>query len=84
MGMSDQRHAPDALYPQGKDPPPPVPIGQEAGWAPELVWTQGLEEKYSAPCWGSNPDRPAHGLTLYCLSYCGSSTISILGNFNKK
>jgi hypothetical protein len=24
---------------------PPVPIVQEAGWAPELVWTQSLEEK---------------------------------------
>jgi hypothetical protein len=23
---------------------PPVPIGQEAGWASELVWTQRLEE----------------------------------------
>jgi hypothetical protein len=28
---------------------PPVPIWQEAGWAPEPVWTQGLEEKSSAP-----------------------------------
>jgi hypothetical protein len=27
---------------------PRVPIGQEAGWAPEPVWTQGLEEKSSA------------------------------------
>jgi hypothetical protein len=27
---------------------PPVPIVQEAGWAPELVWMQGLEEKSSA------------------------------------
>jgi hypothetical protein len=27
---------------------PPVPIVQEAGWAPESVWTQRLEEKYSA------------------------------------
>jgi hypothetical protein len=24
---------------------PPVLIGQEAGWAPEPVWTQRLEEK---------------------------------------
>jgi hypothetical protein len=24
---------------------PPVPTGQEAGWAPEPVWTQRLEEK---------------------------------------
>jgi hypothetical protein len=27
---------------------PPVSIGQEAGWAPEPVWTQRLEEKSSA------------------------------------
>jgi hypothetical protein len=32
-----------ALYPRGKDPP--VLIVQEAGWAPEPVWTQRLEEK---------------------------------------
>jgi hypothetical protein len=24
-----------------------VPIVQEAGWAPDAVWTQRLEEKYS-------------------------------------
>jgi hypothetical protein len=28
---------------------PPVPIVQEAGWAPEPVWTQRLEEKSSLP-----------------------------------
>jgi hypothetical protein len=33
--------------PPGKGPP--VPIVQEAGWAPEPVWTQGLEEKFPAP-----------------------------------
>ena len=33
--MSGQRHAPAALYP-GKDP---VPVVQEAGWAPGPVWT---------------------------------------------
>jgi hypothetical protein len=26
---------------------PPIPIVQEAGWAPEPVWTQRLEEKSS-------------------------------------
>jgi hypothetical protein len=36
--VSGQRHAPAALLPPGKGPP--VPIGQEAGWAPEPVWTQ--------------------------------------------
>jgi hypothetical protein len=28
---------------------PPVPIVQEAGWAPEPVWTQRLEEKSFVP-----------------------------------
>jgi hypothetical protein len=42
MGVSGQHHAPAALYP-GKGPT--VPIVQEAGWAPEPVWTQRLEEK---------------------------------------
>jgi hypothetical protein len=36
---------------------PPVPIGQEAGWAPESVMTQRLEEKSFYLCRGSNPDR---------------------------
>jgi hypothetical protein len=36
MGVSGQRHAPAALL-------PPVPIVQEAGWAPEL------QEKSFAP-----------------------------------
>jgi hypothetical protein len=44
---------------------PPVPIVQEAGWAPEPVWTQGLEEKSSAPVGDSNPDRPGRSQTLY-------------------
>jgi hypothetical protein len=42
MGVSGQRYATAALYPRGKDP---VPIVQEAGWAPEPVWTQRLQEK---------------------------------------
>jgi hypothetical protein len=38
---------PSRALPSGKGPP--VPIGYDAGWAPEPVWTQGLEEKFSAP-----------------------------------
>jgi hypothetical protein len=45
--VSGQHHAQAVLYPRGKDPP--VPIVQEAGWAPEPVWTQRLEEKSFAP-----------------------------------
>jgi hypothetical protein len=35
----------------------PLPIGQEAGWAPEPIWTHRLEEKSSCFCQGSSPDR---------------------------
>jgi hypothetical protein len=50
MGVSGQRHAPAALLPPGKGPP--VPIVQEAGWAPEA------RGKILCPCRGSNPNRP--------------------------
>jgi hypothetical protein len=48
MEMSGQRHATAALL-------PPVPIVQEAGWAPEPVWTQRLEGKSFAPAGDRNP-----------------------------
>jgi hypothetical protein len=69
MGVSGQRHAPAALLPPGKVPP--VPIVQEAGWAPEPVWTQRLEEKSFAPpgIEPRSPGRPARSQTLYWLSY---------------
>jgi len=50
-GVSGQQYAPAALYPR-KDP---VPILQEAGWAPGPVWTGGK----SRPHRDSIPDRPA-------------------------
>jgi hypothetical protein len=56
MGVSGQRHAPAALLPPEKGPS--VPIVQEAGWSPEPIWTQRLEEKSFAPRRESNPDRP--------------------------
>jgi hypothetical protein len=37
---------------------PTIPIVQEAGWAPEPVWTQRLEEKSFCLCRRSNLDRP--------------------------
>ena len=46
----------------GKDP---VPISQEAGWAPGPVWTGGK----SHPHRDSIPDRPARSESLYRLSY---------------
>jgi hypothetical protein len=42
MGVSHSPRPGRALVP-GKGIP--VPIVQEAGWAPEPVWTQTLEEK---------------------------------------
>jgi len=45
----------------GKDP---VPIAQEAGWAPGPVWTGGK----SRPHRDSIPDRPARSQSLYQLS----------------
>jgi hypothetical protein len=35
MEVGGQLHSPTA-FPARKEPP--VPIGQEAGWTPELVW----------------------------------------------
>jgi hypothetical protein len=37
---------PGRALPPGKGPP--VLIVQEAGWDPQPVWTQGLDEKFSA------------------------------------
>jgi hypothetical protein len=51
MGISGQRHTRPRFAP-GKGPP--VPIGQEAGWAPEPVWTQRLQEKSFRLCHESN------------------------------
>ena len=52
----------------GRTLPPgngPVSILQEAGWAPELAWTDGK----SCPHRDSIPDRPARSQSLYRLNY---------------
>ena len=53
---------PRPYFTSGKDP---VPILQEAGWAPGPVWTGGN----SRPHRDSIPDRPARSQSLYRLSY---------------
>ena len=53
---------PRSYFTPGKDP---VPILQEAGWAPGPVWTGGK----SRPHWDSITDRPARSQSLYRLSY---------------
>jgi hypothetical protein len=68
---------------------PPVPIVQEAGWTPEPVWTQRLEEKSFTPRRESNPDRPVvqpvvrhytawASRLLMLLSSCGRKSSVIL------
>ena len=52
---------PGRTLPPGKDP---VPILQEAGWAPGPVWRGG-----KSPRRDSIPDRPARSQSLYRLSY---------------
>jgi hypothetical protein len=63
MGVSGQRNAPGRALAPGKRPP--VPIVQEAGWAPEPLWTQKLEEKSFRLYQESNPDHPVRSQTLY-------------------
>jgi len=53
---------PQPHFTTGKDP---LPILQEAGWAPGPVWTGGK----SRPHRDSIPDRPARSRSLYGLSY---------------
>jgi hypothetical protein len=57
---------PGRALPSGKGPA--VPIVQEAGWAPESVWKQRLEDKSLSLNQGSKLDRPvvqSRSQTLY-------------------
>ena len=55
-------NTPRPHFTPGKDP---VPIVQEAKWAPGPIWTGGKSRPYR----DSIPDRPAHSQSLYRLSY---------------
>jgi hypothetical protein len=69
MGVGG-RHALAAFTP-GEDP---VPIVQEAGWAPGLVWI-GAENL--APTGIRSPDLPARSESLYQLCYPGPFKFNI-------
>jgi len=58
-----QRYALGCSLPPGKDP---VPIVQEAGWAPGPFWTSA---ENLAPTGIRSPDCPAHSQSLYRLRY---------------
>jgi hypothetical protein len=64
MGVGGQLHAP-AAFTLGKDP---VPIVQEAGWAPGPVWI-GAENL--APTGIRSPDRQTRSESLYRLRVPG-------------
>ena len=52
----------------------PVPIVQEAGWAPGPVWT-GAENV--TPTWIRSLDRPVRSESLFRISYPGKRNIDI-------
>jgi hypothetical protein len=52
-GVNGQHHAPAALYLRGKDPQ--YPLDRRLGGPHSQVWTQGLEEKSSAPVGDQTP-----------------------------
>jgi hypothetical protein len=56
MEMNGHLHAPGPLLP-GKEPP--IPIGYEAEWALEPVWTRWSREKFRDPAKDLKPDDPA-------------------------
>jgi hypothetical protein len=62
---------PRPLYPRER----PVPIVQEAGWAPGPVWTCA---KNLAPTGIRSPDHPARSQSLYRLSYCAPQTCCVV------
>jgi hypothetical protein len=66
-GVIGQLYVPAALFPREG---PSIRIVQEAGWAPDPVWTQRLE-KNLFPLPGiepRSPGPPVRSQTLYCLS----------------
>jgi len=64
MKVSGQLHAPVTLPPRKEHP---LPIGYEAGWAPEPVWTWCRTEKFPA----LSGNRTRYTATLRTFNYYG-------------
>jgi hypothetical protein len=75
MGVSGQRDAPPRFTPRERIPGTHW-IGGWVGLRAGL--DTGARRKIFCPCQGSNPDRPAHSQTLYCLSYRDLCLVRIL------
>jgi len=52
MEVSSQIYVPATLTPAKE---PPVSIGQESSWAPELIWTRWRREKFPASAGNRTP-----------------------------
>jgi hypothetical protein len=58
MEASDQLHAPASLSQKRT----PVPTEEEAGWAPEPIWTSARKEQFLDTAGIRSPDCPACSL----------------------
>jgi hypothetical protein len=66
-GVSDQCHARLSFTPGERTS---LSIVQEAGWAPEPVWKQRLEEESFCICRGSNPNCPVvQSVVRHCTDW---------------
>jgi hypothetical protein len=60
---------------------PPVPIVQEAGWAPEPVWTQRLEEKSCASVGDRTPS--VQSAVRHCTDWATPAHTNICHKLSK-
>jgi hypothetical protein len=81
---------PLATLPPGKEPL--LPLGYEAGWTTEPVWTRWWREKFSVPVGIRTPDHPACSPALYhwaipaiyLTTKVGEKQITIFLNLRRK
>jgi hypothetical protein len=75
MGGERSASHPGRALPPGKEPP--VPIVQEAGWAPEPVWTQRLEEISSSSV--GDPTLAVQSVVWHCTDWATPALLWLRG-----